>query len=97
MDNSECIHGSYLAMDNAPIHKRADIQEMIKKRGYKCMYLLPYSPELNPLNNSGRLSRVNSRDMKLSKKKQYKIVLGKLVSKYLKAIFVVLLSILTHV
>jgi transposase len=36
-------------MDNAPIHKHEDIQKHIEIRGYGCVYLLPYSPELNPI------------------------------------------------
>lgn len=47
MDNFEYMHNPYLAMDNAPIYKRVDIQEMIEKRSYKCIYLILYSPELN--------------------------------------------------
>lgn len=49
MDNFEYMRNSYLIMDNAPIHKRADIQEMVEKRGYRCVYLPPYSLELNPI------------------------------------------------
>ncbi|ORE03917.1 hypothetical protein BCV72DRAFT_212366, partial [Rhizopus microsporus var. microsporus] len=48
MDKFECMYDSYLVMDNTLIHKRANIQEMVEKRCYKCIYLPPYSPELNP-------------------------------------------------
>ncbi len=41
----------YTIMDNAPIHTADDIDEMISKRGYKSIYLPPYSPELNPIEN----------------------------------------------
>ncbi|KAG2201534.1 hypothetical protein INT47_007411 [Mucor saturninus] len=43
------LHGYYLVMDNAPIHKPAAIRELIENRGYKCVYLPPYSPFLNPI------------------------------------------------
>ncbi|KAG0934948.1 hypothetical protein G6F57_008816 [Rhizopus arrhizus] len=36
-------------MDNAPIHTHEDIQKHIESRGYGCVYLPPYSPELNPI------------------------------------------------
>lgn len=38
---------NYLIMDNAPIHINEDIKSVIEWRGYRCVYLPPYSPELN--------------------------------------------------
>ncbi|KAG0938412.1 hypothetical protein G6F57_006859 [Rhizopus arrhizus] len=49
MDKHELFKGHYLVMDNAPIHKHADIRSYIESRGYGCVYLPPYSPELNPI------------------------------------------------
>ncbi|KAG1137102.1 hypothetical protein G6F37_007141 [Rhizopus arrhizus] len=49
LDDYKYMQSSYIFMDNALIHKRANIQEMIANRGYKCVYLPPYSPELNPI------------------------------------------------
>jgi transposase len=49
MDKHEEFKGNYLVMDNAPIHKNEDIQNYIESRGYGCIYLPPYSPELNPI------------------------------------------------
>ncbi|KAG2198725.1 hypothetical protein INT47_005410 [Mucor saturninus] len=43
------FHDYYLVMDNAPIHKPAAIRELIENREYKCVYLPPYSPFLNPM------------------------------------------------
>ncbi|KAG2199818.1 hypothetical protein INT47_009431 [Mucor saturninus] len=43
--------GMYIVMDNAPIHTSQDITTMIEARGYKVIYLPPYSPELNPIKN----------------------------------------------
>ena len=51
MDKYPEMKGFYLIMDNSPIHdkKYGDIDNIIESRGYKCVYLPPYSPELNPI------------------------------------------------
>lgn len=36
-------------MDNVPIHTAKEINELITSRGYKDIYLSPYSPELSPI------------------------------------------------
>jgi transposase len=36
-------------MDNALIHIYIDIDELITFRGYRSIYLPPYSPQLNPI------------------------------------------------
>jgi transposase len=36
-------------MDNAPIHTPLKLRELVESRGYKCLYLPPYSPFLNPI------------------------------------------------
>jgi hypothetical protein len=38
-----------LVVDNASIHKVTGIQEMVEECGARLMYLLPYSPDLNPI------------------------------------------------
>ena len=43
------MKGRYLVMDNAPIHTNKSIEQLIDHRGYKCAYLAPYSPFLNPI------------------------------------------------
>lgn len=40
---------SVIVMDNATFHKRADIQQAIKKAGHTLEYLPPYSPDFNPI------------------------------------------------
>lgn len=42
---------SILLMDNASIHKSAIVREAIKRKGCKVMYIPPYSPEYNPIEN----------------------------------------------
>ncbi|KAG1164817.1 hypothetical protein G6F36_013707 [Rhizopus arrhizus] len=49
MDSIPEMKGYYIVMDNAPIHTADVIDNMITERGYKCVYLPPYSPELNPI------------------------------------------------
>ena len=39
----------YLIMNNASIHISDQIEKLIVSRGYGCVYLSPYSPELNPI------------------------------------------------
>jgi transposase len=43
------IKGQDIVMDNAPIHKPKVIKALIEERGHKCIYLPPYSPFLNPI------------------------------------------------
>ncbi|KAG1284079.1 hypothetical protein G6F60_007919 [Rhizopus arrhizus] len=49
MDLDETFKGSYIVMDNASIHKSKPMLQKIESKGYKVMYLPPYSPELNPI------------------------------------------------
>src|ERR1700733_11532125 len=43
------MQGYYLVMHNAPIHRPAKIRDLVESRHYKCLYLPPYSPFLNPI------------------------------------------------
>lgn len=43
------MKGHYIVMDNAPIYIPGKVRELIESRGYKCLYLPPYSPFLNPI------------------------------------------------
>ena len=43
------MKGHYLVMDDAPIHSSTDIGKYINSRGYRYVYLPPYSPELNAI------------------------------------------------
>lgn len=49
MDAEEVFKGSYIVLDNASIHKSKPMLRKIESKGYKVMYLPPYSPELNPI------------------------------------------------
>lgn len=62
MDLDESLKGSYLVMDNCSIHNSKPMIRKIESRGYRVMYLPPYSPELNPIEQfwaivKGRLKR----------------------------------------
>ncbi|KAK4512155.1 uncharacterized protein ATC70_013398 [Mucor velutinosus] len=49
LDKDDRFKGFYIIMDNAPIHTANDIERYIIQQGYRCVYLPPYSPELNPI------------------------------------------------
>ncbi|KAG1453702.1 hypothetical protein G6F56_007503 [Rhizopus delemar] len=49
MDKHEIFKGHYLVMDNAPIHKHVATRQYIEDRGYGCIYLPSYSPELKTI------------------------------------------------
>lgn len=52
MDVVDCfpeLKGHYIVTDNAPIHTAKEIDQIIVERGYKSIYLPPYSPELHPI------------------------------------------------
>lgn len=51
MDKFPEMTNFYIVMDNAPIHTSHEITRMIEARGYRAIYLPPYSPELNPVEN----------------------------------------------
>ena len=36
-------------MDNATFHKRQDIQDLIQEHNHTILWLPPYSPDLNPI------------------------------------------------
>lgn len=41
--------GQIVVMDNLSSHKSSRIRELIERRGCKLLYLPPYSPDLNPI------------------------------------------------
>jgi len=43
--------GQTVIMDNCSIHKSPKVREKIEKAGCFLMYLPPYSPDLNPIEN----------------------------------------------
>jgi len=44
--------GDIVVMDNLSSHKRAGVREAIEATGAKLLYLPPYSPDLNPIENA---------------------------------------------
>lgn len=53
-------------MDNAPFHKRQDIQEAITQAGHILEYLPPYSPDLNPIEKKWAQAKAIRRQKKCS-------------------------------
>ncbi|KAG2217446.1 hypothetical protein INT45_009645 [Circinella minor] len=43
------MDGRTLIMDNASIHKTPEVMEAVRKQGFEILYLPPYSPFLNPI------------------------------------------------
>lgn len=49
MHTDKNLKSSYFVMDNCNIHRSHPMIRKIESRGYRIMYLPPYSPELNPI------------------------------------------------
>ena len=49
--NEEQIGNATLVMDNVPFHKTKKVKEFVEERGYTLLFLPPYSPFLNPIEN----------------------------------------------
>jgi len=41
--------GQIVVMDNLSVHKGARVQELVEEQGCELLYLPPYSPDLNPI------------------------------------------------
>jgi transposase len=44
--------GDLVVMDNLPAHKVAGVRKAIEAKGAELLYLPPYSPDLNPIENA---------------------------------------------
>jgi transposase len=42
-------HGQVVVMDNLSVHKGGRVRELLKSAGCKLLYLPPYSPDFNPI------------------------------------------------
>ena len=49
--NEEQIGNATLVMDNVPFQKPKKVKEFVEERGYTLLFLPPYSPFLNPIEN----------------------------------------------
>ena len=45
------VRGDVVVLDNLPVHKVADMRERIEARGARVVFLPPYSPDFNPIEN----------------------------------------------
>ena len=48
--------GDVVVLDNLPAHKRQDAEQAIRERGAWLLFLPPYSPDLNPIEEPVRYS-----------------------------------------
>ena len=53
--------GAVIVMDNAPFHKRQDIQKVITDAKHILEYLPPYSPDLNPIEHKWAKAKAKRR------------------------------------
>ena len=53
-------------MDNATFHKRLDTRELIKDSGYTVLWLPPYSPDLNPIEQTWAWIKRKRKELKLN-------------------------------
>ena len=59
--------GVFIVMDNCRIHHSDFVIEAINKSGYKLLFLPPYSPFLNPIEECWAKVKKNTRRHQLSK------------------------------
>jgi transposase len=78
MDEDESLKGSYLVTDSASIHKSKPMIQEIEARGYRVMYLppLPYSPELNPIEQFWALVKGKMKRHRLMKEETLSSITG---------------------
>ncbi len=55
--------GQVVIMDNASIHKSGLVKKMIEKAGCTLMYLPPYSPDFNPIENYWAVMKLSANDL----------------------------------
>ena len=56
---------SVIVMDNATFHKRQDVQELIEDAEHTILWLPPYSPDLNPIEQVWAWSKRKHKDWRL--------------------------------
>ena len=53
--------GQYIVMDNLPAHEGKKVRELVKARGCRLLFLPPYSPDLNPIEEAFSKVKANLR------------------------------------
>jgi transposase len=56
--------GDLVFMDNCPIHKMEEIEDLIEARGAGVLFLPAYSPDLNPIEHGGSNVKTRRRALK---------------------------------
>jgi transposase len=62
-----------IVMDNATFHKRQDTQDMIRKAGHSLLFLPPYSPDLNPIEQKWAHTKAIRKKLRCSIEQLFKI------------------------
>ena len=56
--------GDLVFLDNGPIHKMEEIEDLIEARGAGVLFLPPYSPDLNPIEHGWSKVKTRLRALK---------------------------------
>ncbi|EDZ66005.1 hypothetical protein NOC27_2685 [Nitrosococcus oceani AFC27] len=64
---------SVSVMDNATLHQRQDTQAILRKAAHTVLYLPPYSPDLNPIEQKGAHTKAIKKQTLSSIAKLFKI------------------------
>jgi transposase len=91
------MKGHYIVMNNAPIHTNENIKKYIEYRGYKCVYLPTYSPELTPIEQFWAVAKSKVKRYRFCKKILYQRGLWKPATTWKKVTSKILFRILTSV
>ncbi len=62
-----------IVMDNAAFHKRQDMQNLIRNAGHTLLYLPPYSPDLNPIEQKWAQTKAIRKQLMCSINELFKI------------------------
>lgn len=89
--DDENLKASFLMMDNCTIHQSKLMIRKIENRGYRVMYLPPYSPELNPIEQFWAFVKGRLKHHRLLTEEKCLKVLLRLVMIYLLKICTILL------
>jgi transposase len=71
----ELPEGCVMVMDNASFHKRSDMIDAIAEKGHILLFMPPYSPDLNPIEQKWAEVKSIRRKYKLSAEESLKTCL----------------------
>jgi transposase len=81
LEELEDVRGKTLIMDNLRVHHNKDVLEKVGKKGMNVKFTLPYSPELNPVEEVFSWIKRKLRDVIIRTEKELKMALEELIKK----------------